>query len=335
MLAQKNDWGGFGMMRYPLLAAAALCASAALVVGAGAQTFPEKPIHIVVPYPPGGPADTSARLLADIMSRSIGQPVVIDTKPGAASRVATLYVKDAPADGYTLLECTGATVLNTLTIKDLPYTMADLKPVSIFVGNTNVLAVPTLMKVDTLADFIAEAKANPGKLNYGSLGPDGFDEMMTAWFIKSAGVDIVSIPYDGEGPKAAALMANQIQMTFGPLGTVLGQYKAGTLKLLGLVRAERFADHPEIPTLAEQGIPITASGSFLGLCAPADTPDDVVEKLNAEVKKAVADPAYQERVSSLGSEPVASDSPGAFGEFLTAFEKEWTSITAGLGVEKK
>ncbi|GAA4336534.1 tripartite tricarboxylate transporter substrate binding protein [Pigmentiphaga soli] len=294
--------------------------------------YPSKPITLVVPYGPGGPADTAARLVADIAGRSLGQPVVIENRPGAATKVAAAQFVRAPKDGYTLLECTSSTFLTAALARNPGFGVPDFLPVSLIASNPFVLSVTAELPVRSAPELVAYAKAHPGKLNLGSLGAGSVEEIMGLWFAHSTGISIAPIAYKG-GLSAAIqdLIAGRVHLMFDAIGNSTQYYRAGRLRILGVATAERVDSLPEVPTLAEQGLPFV-NGSWLGICAPAGVPAPVAERISREIVAAVRSDEYQSKIRGLGFLPVSSDSSASFLKFTSDYLKDWAEMTRTLGI---
>ena len=289
---------------YPLsklLATAALAIFANLV---SAQAFPDRPIALVVPNPPGGLVDTSARLLSEPLTRVIGQPVVVDNKPGASGNTAYQYVAKAKPDGYTLLiSYSGYHVGNPALMDKLPWDpIKDFSPIALLTVSTNVIAVHPSVPVTNLKEFIAYAKANPGKLNYASQGNGSVSHIGTEMFKQTTGVDMVHVPYKGSGPAIQDVLVGQVQVFISTPPSLMQHVQSGKLKGLAVTGKNRHPGMPNVPTTAEAGLPSFQLESWVGLFAPAGTPAPVVTKLTESVKKSLALPEVKERADAAGVE---------------------------------
>ena len=313
-----------------ILAAAGLMAPTMAV----AQDYPAaKPITLVVPYGPGGPADTAARLVADIAARSLGQRIVVDNKPGAATRLAALQVARAPKDGYTLFECTSSTMLAGALARSAGFNVQDFAPISLIALNPFVMSAPPELPVANAIEFIAYAKAHPGQINFGSLGAGSAEEIMGRWFARIAGIDMVAVPYKG-GLVAALqdLMGDRIQLMFDAIGNSAPHYLGKRIKILGVATNARVDLLPDVPTLGEQGFPVI-NGTWLAICAPAGTPAPILDRLGREIAAAVASPEYQSKIRAQGTIPAASASPDEFMAFIKSYVVQWADMTRTLGIE--
>ena len=285
-------------------------AACALVLASGAalaQAYPNKPIHLVVGFPPGGAVDTLARVLGPKLGDALGQPVVVENKPGAAGNLATEYVAKSAPDGYTILLTTiGHAIAPSLTRK-LPFdAVNDFAPVTQLIASSMLLVVPAKMPAKTLPEFIALAKAKPGGLNYGSSGVGDPLGLATEMLKQAAGIDVVAIQYKGVGPTFTALLAGEVDAAFMPTSTSLGYMKAGTLRALAIGSAQRSPVLPDVPTVAESGYPGFESVNWQGLFVPAKTPPEIVRMIQREAAKALALPDIRERLIAAGQDPVGS-----------------------------
>jgi tripartite-type tricarboxylate transporter receptor subunit TctC len=282
-----------------------LAASTCVMAGlACAQNFPDRPITLVVPNPPGGLVDTSARLLSEPLARVIGQPVVVDNKPGASGNTAYQYVAKAKPDGYTLLiSYSGYHVGNPALMDKLPWDpVKDFSPIALLTVSTNVIAVHPSVPVNNLKELIAYAKANPGKLNYASQGNGSVSHIGTEIFKQTTGVDMVHVPYKGSGPAVQDVLAGQVQVFITTPPSVMQHVQSGKLKGLAVTGKNRHPGMPNVPTTTEAGLASFQLESWVALYAPAGTPAPVVTKLTDSVKKSLALPEIKERADAAGVE---------------------------------
>lgn len=286
-----------------LVMAVALCAAAA----AWAQSYPAKPVRIVVGFPPGGGNDIIARLVGAKMQESWGQPVVIDNKPGAASIIAAEFVAKSAADGYTLLvNATGGMSVNPVLYAKLPYdSLRDFVPISMVGSFPLVLVVHPSVPANSVQELVAYAKANPGKLNY-SAGSTAF-QVASEMFKQMTAIDIKHIPYKGSAASISAVMAGDVQMTIVDTPPLVPQVKAGRVRALAVTSAKRSASMPEVPAMAET-VPGYEMVLWIGVFAPAGTPGEVAAKLNAEVVRIVRLPDIREKLDGMGVEPIGNTS---------------------------
>jgi tripartite-type tricarboxylate transporter receptor subunit TctC len=302
--------------------------------GSIAQAYPAKPIRIVVPNGAGGPTDIVARVLAQKLSESLGQPVIVENRLGAGGVVGTEGVARSPADGYTLLfSASGAMVITPHLNNKLPYeTFRDFAPVSLGATSPLILFVGPNSAARTVAEFIAQAKAQPGKLNFGTAGI-GTPPHLAVELLKSAtGIDVVHVPYKGAPQAELAVMTGEISFMFSQ-PSIVAQARAGKLRVLGSTGAKRTALAPDLPTLSEAGVPGFEVIAWYGLLAPAKTPDDVVAKLNSEMQKALAQKDVVERLVSLGFEPPAPHSAGDFVAFMRRESDKWQKVIKDAGIK--
>ncbi|HEX3098482.1 MAG TPA: tripartite tricarboxylate transporter substrate binding protein [Usitatibacter sp.] len=311
------------------IAAAILLAASGL---AFAETYPAKPIHFIVPYPAGGPLDTVARLLGQKVSESVKQPVIVDNKPGAGGNIgADLVAKSAP-DGYTILMGAVAThAINPTLYAHIPYDpVRDFAPVTQVASTPNVLVVNPSLPVSSVKEFIAYAKAHPGALNFGSGSTGSAGHLAGELFKAMAGVQMVHVPYKGAGPAMQDLIGGEIQLMFDNLASSLGQMRAGKVKALAVTTARRSSLAPELPTVAESGLPGFDISTWFGVFAPGGTPRDVVERLHAEFVKALADPAVRDTMTKLGAEPVGN-TPAQFAAYIQSEARKYAEVIKASG----
>ena len=303
-------------------------------VPAQAQPYPSKPIRFVVPYPPGGPLDTVARLLAQKVTESTKQPVVVDNKPGAGGNIGADAVAKSAPDGYTLLMGAVAThAINPTLYASIPYDpVRDFAPVTQVASTPNVLVVNPSIPAANVKEFIAYAKANPGKLNFGSGSTGSAGHLAGELFRTLAGVDMTHIPYKGAAPAMQDLIGGRIQLMFDNLASSLGQVRAGAVKALAVTTAKRSGLAPELPTIAESGLPGFDISTWFGIFVPAGTPGAVVEKLHAEFTRALAAPDVRERMLALGAEPVGNR-PEEFAAYIRAEADKYARLVKASGAK--
>jgi tripartite-type tricarboxylate transporter receptor subunit TctC len=304
-----------------------------LVAAAQAGGFPDKAIRIVVPFPPGGATDAAARLVAVKMSEHWGQPVVVDNRAGAGGNVGSDLVAKAPADGYTLvMGVTGSHAINTSLYSRMPYDpVADFVAISQVAVVPNVLVVHPSVPAKNLAELVALAKKEPGKLNYASLGNGTAAHLGMEMLKAEAGVDITHVPYKGSAPAVSDLLAGQVQMMVDGLPPALPHVKAGKLRAIALTSLRRSPSLPDLPTIAES-YPGFYADAWSGLFAPKGTPQPVVDKLSAEVQRILRLPEVREKLAALGAEPVGSTQA----EFAAHVKKEidkWAKVVKTSGAK--
>jgi tripartite-type tricarboxylate transporter receptor subunit TctC len=312
-----------------LLAAIALCAGA----GASAQQYPAGPMRIVVPFTPGGGTDILARLIAQKLNESWGQPVVVDNRPGAAGTVGTAFVAKAAGDGHTLLIVPAGYAGNPGLYKKLPYDHTrDLAPVSCLASGPLVLVVHPSLPPKSVKELIAFARARPGEINFGSSGAGTLPHLSAELFNSMSGIKMVHIPYKGAGAAVTDVMAGRVPVYFMNILQSLSLIKAGKLRALGVTTPERTPIAPEIPAIAEAGLKGYDMTNWYGLLAPAATPREAIVKLNAEVVRILKLPELTGRLSDDGMTVVAS-TPERFGEFLARETDKFTKVIEAAGIK--
>ncbi|TFZ07470.1 tripartite tricarboxylate transporter substrate binding protein [Ramlibacter henchirensis] len=310
-------------------------AAAACVAGPGvakAQSgWPEKPIRIIVPYAPGGIADLGARIIQPILQKELGQPIVIENKPGASGSLATEFVARAAPDGYTLLLALAAPqTLNQFIYKVNYDGLKDFAPITLINTNPMVLMAHPSLPVRTVRELIAYAKEHPGKLNFAGAG--GFTQFSGEIFKQMAGIDMVHVPYRGGAPAVAAAAAGDVQLTFANYSDALTWMRSGKLRPIALTSAKRFPQSPEVPTIAESGLPGYEVNGWSGLLAPAGTPPAIVDRVAAAVRKGYEDPAVRKRWADIGAEP-GGNSPAEFRAMIDADMQKWSEFVKRTGIK--
>ena len=317
--------------------AAALTGLTALTLGCAAPAwaeFPDKPLKIIVPYPPGGTSDLLARAIAPRLGERLHQPVVVENRAGAGGVIGAIAVAKSPADGYTLLLGTIAThgILPVLQ-KPAPYDAArDFAPVTLVANTPNVLVANPSLPLRSLADLLALARAKPGTLNFGSTSQGGSPHMSGELLKSMAQVDIVHVPYKGGGPMLIDLMGGQIQIGFDNLPSSINHIRAGKIRALAVTTAKRWPGAPEIPTLAEAGIPGYEVSAWFGLLAPAATPRPVIDLLQRHVAAILRLPEVEKMFFEQGAEPVGN-TPDEFAKLIAAELKKWSTVVTATGVK--
>ena len=312
-----------------------LLSALALLWGATtlAQDFPNKPITLIVPNPPGGVVDTSARLLNEPLSRLVGQPVVIDNRAGGSGNVAYGAVARAKPDGYTLLISYSAYhVGNPSLTPNLPWDQKDLTPVALLTVATNVIAAHPSVPANNLKEFVSYLKANPGKLNYASQGNGSLSHIGTEMFKQQTGTFITHIPYRGSGPAVQDVLSGQVQIFLTTPPSVMGHVQAGKLKAFAVTGNTRHPQLPNLPTTAEAGLPDFKLEAWVGLFAPAGTPPAIVNKLSADVKKAFEMPEVKARADAAGVE-LRYLNPEALGKLVASDTAYWAKIIKTVGIK--
>ena len=290
----------------PRAALAALALGCAATM-ATAQAWPVKPISLVVPFPPGGSSDVLARALTDRLTQSLGQPVIVESKPGAGATLGADYVAKAKPDGYTLLMGTVHHTVATSVYKKLPYDFEkSFAPITTVALVPNVMVVNAKSGATDVAGLIAMAKAAPGRLSYGSNGNGTVQHLIGTQLASLAGVELLHVPYKGSAPLTTDLLGGQVDMSFDTLTPVYQHIRSGKLRALAVTTAKRSSALPEVPTLAESGLKDFDQGTWFGIVAPAGTPNDIVLRLNSEMVKIIESPEFRKRMDEVGAEPVGN-----------------------------
>lgn len=310
-----------------------LAATALLAGSAWAQAFPTKNITFVVPNPPGGVVDTSARLVSEPLAKLLGQTVVVENKGGASGNIAYQQVALAPKDGYTLLISYSAYhVGNPSLFTKLPWAQKDFVPVALLTAATNVIAAHPSVPANTLKDFISYAKANTGKLNYASQGNGSLSHVGTELFQATTGTDMVHVPYKGSGPAISDVLGGQVQVFMTTPPSVMQHVQAGKLKAYAVTGKARHPGLPNVPTTAEAGLPGFEIEAWVGLFAPAGTPPAVVQKLTESVKAALATPEAKAVADRTGIEIRYMD-PAGLGALVTKETDYWAGVIKAKNIK--
>jgi len=297
------------------------------------QNYPSRPVKIVVPFAVGGPADIYGRFIGAKLSETMGQPFVVENRPGGGSIVGTDAVVKSAADGYTLLLMSNTHTVNETLIPKKPFElMKDLAPISGINYSDLLLVINPSVPANNLKEFIALAKSQPGKLNYASSGPGTPYHMAGELFKYMAGVDIVHVPHKGSDQARTAVLGGQVQMMFDAITTMAGQARAGKVKALGTSGKARSAITPEIPTVAEAGVPGYEATIWLGLMAPTGTPRPLLDRLSAEVNKVVNSADVKETWAKQGAAPMGM-SVDQFGRFLREDVQKWSKLVKDTGMK--
>ena len=311
----------------------ALAATAAALLGlphpASAQSYPARPVRLVTGYTPAGATDIFARLIAQWLTERLGQPFVVDNRPGAASNIAVEAVVRSPADGYTLLLVAPANAINATLYDRLPFNfIRDIAPVA---GVANVMNMNPSVLAKTVPEFIAYAKANPGKINFASAGPGSQQHVAGELFKMMAGIDMVHVPYRGGGPAMTDLLAGQVQVFFGTTASTIGHIRAGKLVALAVTTATRSQALPEVPTIAEF-LPGYEASSWYGIGTPMGTPAEIIATLNREINAALADPKLKAKFADMGADALTG-SPAAFGQLVAEETEKWAKVVKFSGAK--
>jgi tripartite-type tricarboxylate transporter receptor subunit TctC len=299
---------------------------------ANAETYPSRPVTLLVGYAPGGVNDIVARITGQMISERLGQPFTIENRPGAGSNLATEAVVRANPDGYTLLEASTSNGWNATLYQNLKFNFArDIAPVASTVKTYNVMVVNPSFPAKTVPELIAYAKANPGKLNMGSAGPGSSPHLYGELFKAMTGVDMVTVHFRGDGPAVPELLAGRIEVMFGSVVTWAEQIKAGTVRGLAVTSATRVQLFPELPPLGEF-VPGYEGTGWQGIGAPKNTPAEIIDKLNGAINAGLADPKYRSRLTDLGAE-IFAGTPADFGAFIVDYTERWAPIIRAAGIK--
>jgi tripartite-type tricarboxylate transporter receptor subunit TctC len=306
----------------------ALCTIVLLVsTGCGfAQSFPIRPVRVIVPFPPGGGADVVMRVLAPALGDALGQPIVIDNRAGAGGNIGTDLAAHALADGYTVLIATAAQAVNSTLSKDIAWDLnKSFAPVSLIVKNQILLVARPSLGVTSVHDLIIMAKSNPGKITYASYGTGSTAHMSAELFKMMSGVDLLHVPYKGAAPAINDVVAGQVDIVFADVAAILPFVKAGSVRALGFGSSSRFPGLPSVPTIAEAGVPGYETGGFLALVAPIGTPKTAIDVLNAALVKVLTSADVAEKLEAQGGLP-SPDTPEQLGRFLKSDVDKWAVV---------
>ena len=308
-------------MRYFTGAALLLAACTAF-----AQTFPTKPVTLMVPFAPGGGSDTVARIIQPKLSERLGQPVLVENRPGASGAIATNAVAKAPPDGHTLFLSWDTHAINAAVIKDLPYdTFKDFVPVTLLARLPLVMGVWAGLPANSVAEFIALAKREPGKLNYASVGSGSSNRLYSEYLHSLAGINVAHIPYKGGGPSIQAMLTGEVAYSFLSFASMKGHIQAGRLKAFAVTGAKRMSDIPAVPTMIESGFPGFEVYGWIGIFAPAGTPEAVVARLNRDFVATVHDPEVGRKFAAAGVEGIGS-TPAELDRWVRSEYEKWAKF---------
>jgi tripartite-type tricarboxylate transporter receptor subunit TctC len=316
----------------------AACASALPAISriaftqARAQAYPTRPVRIVVGFPAGGSTDITARVMAQWLSQQLGQQFLIENRPGAAGNLATESVAHSPPDGYTLLMATAANAISGSLYDKLSFNFIhDIAPVAEIIRIPNLMTVHPSVPAHSVSEFIAYAKGNPGKINMASGGSGTSPHLSGELFKMLTGVSMVHVPYRGDGPALTDLVAGQVQVLFGNMPASLQHVRTGRLRALAVTTRTRAEALPDVPAMSEI-VPGYEASAFIGVCAPANTPHDIVARLNAEINAGLADPATKARLVELGG-TVSITTPAEFGKFIAEETEKWAKVVKFSGAK--
>jgi tripartite-type tricarboxylate transporter receptor subunit TctC len=320
----------FGMGRVVVAAVLA----AALSVGARAQDYPSRPVTVVVPFVSGGSTEIMARLIAQGLETKLAKPVIVENKPGAGTVIGSNYVAKAEPDGYTLLMGTSSPIaINVTVYKALPYNPAtDFVPLAMVAESPFVLVVNNDLPVKTIPELIAYAKANPGKLSFGSGGPGAPHHLFAELFASMAGIKMTHVPYRGSLPALNDVLAGHIQLMFVDLPPAVGMISSGKIRALGVTPAKRLAALPDVPTIAEAGVPGYSAAAWFMVVAPAKTPKPVVDRLHTDLKEVLASAQTREQIATLGLTPLDTPPIATMQDFVKSEIARWGKVVEAAGI---
>ncbi len=304
----------------------AIIVAAVIVVPAAAESYPMKPVRMIVAVPPGGPADTLARLVGPRLAEALGHSVVIDNRPGANGNIAYEMVARAAPDGYTITEVAAGIAINPSLYRDVKFDpVRDFTPITQGISVPNILVVHSSVAASSVKALIALARARPGQLTFASAGNGTSGHLALEEFRLLAGIDVIHVPYKGGGPALSEVIAGQVQALFSIALAALPQVKAGKVRALAVTSARRSALAPELPTVAESGFPGFEVVGWFGWVAPAATPKAIVDRLNREIVRILKLPEMRERLQGLGADPVGN-TPQAFAAFIRSEHAKWARV---------
>jgi tripartite-type tricarboxylate transporter receptor subunit TctC len=313
---------------FRVLLAAVLCAASLAI----AQDYPARPIRLVVPFPPGGATDILGRLMAERLGAEYKQSIVVENRPGASGHVGAQQVAKAPGDGYTLLAGTIGIHAAYASYRKLGYDpAAELQPIMVLGESPNIVAVPAISPYRTFADFLGDAKANPGKINYGSAGPGSSIHMVTALFEIASGARLTHVAYKGSGPALVDLIGGQIQVMFENFSSGMPHVRGGRLRVLAVTSAKRDPKLPEVPTIAEAGVPGYSGTSWFTLAAPRSVPPELVEKINRDAHRVWATPEAAARLDALGV-TFTPNIPAEAAAFFKSETAKWNRVIEAANI---
>ena len=320
--------------RRSLIAGLGALPAASLLPRSAHAAYPDRPITLVVPFAAGGNADIVGRLIGQEIGAALKQPVVVENKAGAQGAIAAEVVARAEPDGYTLFVTAASIfVLNPMLYKKLPYDpVKDFRMLALITDLPVVMEVHPSVPAKTVAEFVAYAKQNPGKLNFGSAGTGGTTHLAGEMFRQMAGIDIVHVPYKGAGPALTDLLSGNIQLMFDSLGTALPPVKSGMLRPLGVSSSQRIADLPDVPTIAESGYPDYAVSVWYGVAAPAKLPEEVAQTIAASLNRALTDEAFRASLEKIGFPPLRPRNQADINKFIDDDRARWSGVIKSLNI---
>ncbi len=298
-----------------------------------AETYPVRPVRVVIGFGPGAVADIIARVVATQMSKTLGQQLVVENRPGAGSSIGAEYVSRAPKDGYTLLMCTVAQTINPVMNK-LSFDFAkDFAPIALIANAPQMLVAHPSLGVNNVQQLIALAKSKPDEIQYASSGVGTMSHLSGVLLNNAAGIKLMQVPYPGSAQSMTDVLAGRVPLMFGPASTVLSNVQAGKLKALAVTQPKRAAIAPDVPTMVEAGVPGYSAGIWMGLLAPAGTPPDIVDKLSQAVNEALQEKDVLDVMHKQGVDPLGG-SEAAFAQYIDAELKKWAAVAEAAGLKK-
>jgi tripartite-type tricarboxylate transporter receptor subunit TctC len=313
--------------RSALISCFGIVAAFAAVAEARAAEYPARPIKLVVPYAAGGPTDVLGRLVGEYLGRDLKQAVFVENKAGAQGAIGADAVARSEPDGYTLfVTAASIIVLNPMLYKKLPYDPKDFRMLALVTDLPVVMEVHPSVPARTVAEFVAYARQNPGKINFGSAGTGGTIHLAGEMFKQMAGIEMTHVPYKGAGPALTDLLSGNIQVMFDTLSTALPPVKSGMVRALGVSSAERSPDLPDVPTIAESGYPDYRVSVWYGIAAPAKLPDEIAQKIGASLDRALNDNAFRASLEKIGFPVFRPRSAAAIAEFIEADRARWSGV---------
>jgi len=318
-------------MRRPILSTALAVALSTVAAQSFGQSYPNRPVRVVVPLSAGGFADVPARIIAPRLSNALGQQVFVENRAGAGGTIGTDFVAKSKPDGYTLLLSGTPHVIAPWLYKTVPYdALKDFAPIMLFASGPYVLVVNSQLPVSSVQELVAAAKAQPGKIDFASSGNGSAQHLVAELFNTMAGVQLNHVPYKGSGPAMQDLLSGQVKVSFAGVPNVISHVKAGRLRALGVTTQKRSLDLPDVPTIAEAGVPGYEATLWLGLLAPAGTPPEIVQRVYAETVKILQDPELQPSFRAAGVEASVLG-PQDFGTFMRAEYEKWGKVVRDTG----
>jgi len=320
-------------VRLALASLLLLHGASAFAQSSDVKNYPERPVRFVVPWPAGGGTDIFARAIGEKLHQAMGQPFLVENRPGASGNIGASSVAKSAPDGYTIMLATITLATNPAFYKSLDFDATkDLAPVTLVAGSPHMLVVNAAVPVKNVKELIELAKKSPGKLSYASAGTGSPFHIAAELFKQQAGVDILHVPYKGGAPAVADVLGGHVQMAFANLVAVVAQSRSGQVRALAVTTSKRSIAAPDVPTMAEAGLPNYDFASWFGILVPAGTPPQIIDRLNVEIVKALRSPEISARLSEEGADVIAS-SPAEFGAFLASETTKWKKVIGAAGIQ--